>query len=385
MPRLYVPQETRPSERRVAAVPETVKKLVQIGFDVEIQSGAGSGAGFSDAAYQSAGAKLIPLGTSGVAALRSADVVFKVLEPLVTEVDQLRSGAILFALLDPFRNLPLVRRLAERGISSFAMELVPRTTRAQAMDVLSSQASIAGYKAVLVGASRLGKLFPQMMTAAGTVPPARVVILGAGVAGLQALATARRLGGVVEVSDVRAAVKEEVESLGGRFIDLPNMESAEGNGGYAKEVGAEFLERQREILTGRLAQADLVITTAQVPGKQAPLLLTRAMVEAMKSGAVIVDIAASTGGNCELTRVDQEVVHQGVVVLGPGNLPATVPADASLLYARNLYNLLLLCYKEKQLRVVESDEVVAGTLLTHTGDIRHAGIAALLGDTAVRA
>jgi NAD(P) transhydrogenase subunit alpha len=383
MPRLFVPLETRPSERRVAAVPETVKKLVGAGFEVEIQSGAGAAAGFADSAYQSAGAKLVP---GGAAAWRAADAVFKVLEPLVTEVDQLRSGALLFALLDPYRNLPLVRRLAERGVSAFAMELVPRTTRAQAMDALSSQASLAGYKAVLVAAARLGKLFPQMMTAAGTVPPARVVILGAGVAGLQALATARRLGGVVEVSDVRAAVKEEVESLGGRFIDLPHADRANGGAGdYAKEASAEFLAKQREALTARLAQADVVITTAQVPGKTAPVLITLAMVQAMKPGAVIVDLAASTGGNCELTKVDQEVVHNGVVILGPGNLPATVPADASLLYARNLHSLLLLCYKEKQLRVPESDDVVAGTLLTHEGSVRHPSLAALLSDTAVRA
>ena len=386
MPKLYVPQETRPSERRVAAVPDTAKKLAQAGFEVEIQAGAGAAAGFTDAAYEAAGAKLVAPGAGLSQAWRGADVVFKVLEPLVTEVDQLKSGALLFALLDPYRNLPLARRLAERGISSFAMELVPRTTRAQAMDALSSQASISGYKAVLLAAARLGKLFPQMMTAAGTVSPARVVVIGAGVAGLQAIATARRLGGVVEVSDVRPAVKEEVESLGGRFIELPNMDrSSSGAGQYAKEATAEFLAKQREILTGRLAQADVVITTAQVPGKQAPVLLTRAMVEAMKPGAVVVDIAASTGGNCELTRVDQEVVHQGVVVLGPGNLPATVPADASLLYARNLYNLLLLSFKDKQLKVAEDDDVVTGTLLTHGGEVRHKGIAALLTDTAVRA
>jgi proton-translocating NAD(P)+ transhydrogenase subunit alpha len=383
MARLFVPQETRPSERRVAAVPETVKKLVNAGFEVEIQTGAGSAAGFADDLYAAAGAKIVPVAAS---AWRQADVVAKVLEPLVTEVDSLKAGAMLVALLDPYRNLPLVRRLAERGVTSFAMELVPRTTRAQAMDALSSQASIAGYKAVLVAANRLGKQLPMMMTAAGTVQAARVVILGAGVAGLQALATAKRLGAVVEVSDIRAAVKEQVESLGGRFIDLPEMPTAEGTGGYAKEVSADFLAKQREILTGRIAQADIVITTAQVPGKRAPVLLTRAMVESMRPGSVVVDIAASTGGNCELTRVDEEVVHGGVVVLGPGNLPATVAHDASLLYARNVQNLLLLCTtKEKQFRLPESDDVVDGTLLTHAGEIRNPPIAALLSDTGVRA
>jgi NAD(P) transhydrogenase subunit alpha len=383
MPRLYVPQETRPSERRVATVPATVKKLVELGFEVGVQSGAGLAAGFPDEAYQAAGARLVAAGSAGAAAFRSADVVFKVLEPLVTEVDQLRSGALLFALLDPFRNLPLVRRLAERGISSFAMELVPQIPRGQAMDAHASQASISGYKAVLIGAARLGKLFPQMMTAAGHVQPARVVILGAGFAGLQALATARRLGGTVEVSDVRPERREQVESLGGRFIDLPGADSAPG--GETRAVSAELSARRQERLTERLAQADLVIGAAQVPGQQAPLLLTRAMVEAMKPGAVIVDLAAATGGNCELTRVDEEVAHHGVVVLGPGNLPATVPGDASRFYAQNLYHLLALCWRETQLRVDESDEVIAGALLTHGGEIRNRAIAAFLTDTAVRA
>jgi NAD(P) transhydrogenase subunit alpha len=384
MTRVFVPQETRSSERRVAAVPETVKKMVAAGLEVEIQAGAGVAAGFPDAAYQAVGARLV---SSAHAGWKTADVVLKVNDPLVTEVDALRAGSVLVALLDPYSNLPMARRLAERGISAFAMELVPRTTRAQAMDVLSSQASIAGYKAVIVAAERLGKYLPMMMTAAGTVQPARLVVLGAGVAGLQALATAKRLGAVVEVSDVRAAVREQVESLGGKFIELPELPTAEGAGGYAKEVSQEFLDKQRAILTERLAHADAVITTAQVPGKRAPLLVTRAMVEAMKPGAVVVDLAAATGGNCELTRAGEEVVHHGVLVLGPPNLAATVPADASLLYARNVFNLLMLLWnkKTKELTVPESDEVVAGTLLTHAGEIKPPQIAALLADTAVRA
>jgi len=384
MTRVFVPQESRSSERRVAAVPETVKKLVAAGLEVEIQAGAGAEAGFPDAEYEAAGARLA---ANAHAAFKQADVVLKVSEPLVTEVDALRAGSVLMALLDPYRNLPMARRLAERGISSFAMELVPRTTRAQAMDVLSSQASIAGYKAVIVAAERLGKYLPMMMTAAGTIQPARVVVLGAGVAGLQAIATAKRLGAIVEVSDVRAAVKEQVESLGGRFIDLPELPTAEGAGGYAKEVGQEFLARQRAILQERLSHADIAITTAQVPGKQAPVLITREMVEAMRPGSVVVDLAASTGGNCEVTRVGEEIVHRGVRVLGPPNLAATVPADASLLYARNVFNLLMLLWnkKTKELTVPESDEVVAGTLLTHAGDVKAPAIAALLADTAVRA
>ena len=382
MARIFVPQETRPGEHRVAAVPETVKRLVASGLDVDVQSGAGRGAGVADEAYVAAGASVV---AAGPAAWRHADLVLKVIEPLVTEVDALRAGSILVCLLDPYRNLPLVRRLAERGLTTFAMELVPRTTRAQALDVLSSQASIAGYKAVLVAAARLGKYFPQMMTAAGTVQPARVVVLGAGVAGLQALATARRLGAIVEVSDVRAAVKEQVESLGGRFIELPQMPTAEGAGGYAKEVSKEFLEQQRAILTARVAQADVVITTAQVPGKRAPVLLTKEMVEAMKPGAVVVDLAASTGGNCELTRVEEEVVHRGVAVLGPANLAASVAGDASLLYSRNVLALVQLLQKDGKLILPEGDEVVTGTLLTHAGSVRHAGLAALLTDTAARA
>ncbi|HEX9800429.1 MAG TPA: Re/Si-specific NAD(P)(+) transhydrogenase subunit alpha [Thermoanaerobaculia bacterium] len=384
MTRVFVPLEARSSERRVAAVPETVKKMTAAGLGVEIQIGAGAASGYSDAAYEAAGARLVP---SAHAAWKTADVVLKVSDPLVTEVDALRPGSVLVALLDPYSNLPMTRRLAERGITAFAMELVPRTTRAQAMDVLSSQASLAGYKAVIVAAERLGKYLPMMMTAAGTVQPARIVVLGAGVAGLQALATAKRLGAVVEVSDVRAAVKEQVESLGGRFIDLPELDSAEDAGGYAKEVTPEFLDKQRAVLEERLSHADAVITTAQVPGKRAPVLVTRDMVEAMKPGAVIVDLAAATGGNCELTRAGEEVVHHGVLVLGPANLAATVSADASLLYSRNVYNLLMLLWNKKtrELTVPESDEVVAGTLLTHAGEIKPPPIAALFADTAVRA
>jgi NAD(P) transhydrogenase subunit alpha len=374
MTTLFVPRESRAGERRVAASPETVKKLVQSGLDVRIERGAGDEAGFMGSAYEAAGARLVD-SPDGYA---TADLIFKVAPPTAEETERIRSGVYFFALLDPFRNLDLARRLAARGVVAFAMELVPRTTRAQAIDVLSSQASIAGYKAVVLAASRLGKYFPQLMTAAGTVPPARVVVLGAGVAGLQALATAKRLGAVVEVSDVRVAVKEQVESLGGRFIDLPQLPAAEGAGGYAKEVSKEFLDQQRAILTARIAVADVVITTAQVPGKKAPVLLTREMVEAMKPGAIVVDIAAAQGGNCELTQADQEVVHRGVRILGPSNLPASMPADASLLYARNLWNLVQLVWKDKALSIPEADEVVTGTLLTRDGRVVHPAVAPLV-------
>lgn len=379
MTTLFVPKEIRAGERRVAASPETVKKLVQLGFEVAIEAGAGDDAGFPDALFESAGAKIV---TDGPAAWRTADVVFKVAPPTGEEAARFKAGAMLFSLLDPYRNLDLVRSLADRKVTAFAMELVPRTTRGQAIDVLSSQASVAGYKAVLVAAERLGKFFPLLMTAAGTVQPSKVVVLGAGVAGLMALATAKRLGATVEVSDVRVAVKEQVESLGGRFIDLPELGSAEGEGGYAKEVTQDFLAKQREILKARLALADVAISTAQVPGKKAPILLTREMVEVMKHGAVIVDIAAAQGGNCELTRPDEEVVHQGVRIVGPTNLAATVPSDASLVYSRNLLTLLKLLWKDKQLGIPESDQEVMGTLLCRNGEVVHPAIQPLVGTPA---
>lgn len=374
MPRVFVAKETRLGETRVAATPETVKKMVKAGLTVAVESGAGRAAGFSDKLYADAGAEV---GPGGAAALEAADLVLRVTAPDDAEISQLRSGAILAALLDPYRNVDLASKLAARGVSAFALELVPRVTRAQDIDVLSSQASISGYKAVVLAAARLGKYFPLLMTAAGTIQPARVVVLGAGVAGLQALATAKRLGAVVEVSDIRAAVKEQVESLGGKFIELPEMPSGEGQGGYAMEMTAEFLEKQRALLTQRIALADVVITTAQVPGKRAPTLLTRAMVEVMKPGSVVIDIAAAQGGNCELTRVDEEVDHGGVLILGPGNLPATVAHDASLVYSRNLLALLTLLWKDGQLAVREDDEVVRGTLLTHGGQIVNKAVADL--------
>ena len=368
MTRLFVPKEIRAGERRVAASPESVKKLVAAGLEVVVEAGAGRGAGFTDEAYRTAGATLAASAAEG---FQGADIVFKVAPPEMSEAEQLSPGTYLFSLLDPYRNTDLVQTLVARKVTVFAMELVPRTTRGQALDVLSSQASIAGYKAVLVGAERLGKIFPLLMTAAGTIQPAKVVVIGAGVAGLMALATDKRLGATVEVSDVRPAVKEQVESLGGRFIDLPQMPTAEGTGGYAKEVSKEFLEQQRAILKTRLAVADVVITTAQVPGKRAPILLTRDMVESMKPGSVVVDIAAAQGGNCELTRVDEEVEHNGVLIVGPSNLPASVPADASLVYARNLLTLLMMVFKDKKLAIPETDQEVLGTLLARDGALVH--------------
>jgi len=350
--------------------------MCEAGLEVVVEKGAGTGAHYADEAYEKAGATLTG---DRRAALAAADVALYVTSPEPDEAAALKEGALLVGLLAPHRNLDLVTRLAERRVSSFAMELVPRTTRAQDMDVLSSQASIAGYKAVLLAATRLDKYFPLLMTAAGTIKPARVVVMGAGVAGLQAVATAKRLGAVVEVSDIREVVKEQVESLGGKFIELPaRQEAGEGEGGYAREMTPEFLAAQREIVARHVAAADVVICTALVPGKKAPLLVSRDMVESMRPGAVIVDLAATQGGNCELSRAAEEVVHQGVVVLGPANLPAETPLDASQLYARNVWALLKITLKEGAVALDLDDEIVAGTLLTHGGEVRHEPTQALL-------
>jgi len=373
MSTLFVARERQPGELRVAATPETVKRLVKEGFTVQVASGAGEAASFADADYESAGATVV-----ADDAWPAADVVVKVAPPYPEEVASLRSDSLLIAFMAPHKNLDVVSALATRKISTLAMELIPRITRAQPMDALSSQASIGGYKAVLVAATRLGKYFPLLMTAAGTIRPAKVVIMGAGVAGLQAIATAKRLGAQVEVSDVRAAVKEQVQSLGGKFIELPMQETGEGAGGYAREMGEDFLKKQREIVTRHVAGADVVITTAQVPGKRAPLLLTTQMVEGMRRGAVVVDLAVDSGGNCELSQPDREVTHKGVHVLGFTNLPATMPEDASTLYARNVLSLLTSISKGGQVTLDLADDVVAPTLLTHAGEVRHAPTAQAL-------
>lgn len=380
---VFIPKERRRGETRVAATPETVRRMVKLGLAVGIERGAGEAAFFPDADFEAAGARLV---SDPAAGWGEADVVLKVTAPDAYEglpgheAEALKTGAVLIGFLSPYKNPEAVRLLAEGGVTSLALELVPRVTRAQTMDALSSQASIAGYKAVLLAAWRLPKYFPLLMTAAGTIKPGRVVVMGAGVAGLQAIATAKRLGAVVEVSDVRPAVKEQVESLGGRFIELPLAESGEGTGGYAREMGEDFLLRQREIVKRHLAAADAVITTALVPGRRAPLLVTAEMVAAMRPGAVIVDLAVEQGGNCELSQPDREVVEGGVLILGPSNLAAAQPHDASLLYARNALSLLqLLLDKEGRLALDLGDEIVAGTLLTHEGKVRHAPTAELLG------
>jgi NAD(P) transhydrogenase subunit alpha len=384
MVKVFVPREARPGEARVAATPDTVRRLRKQGVEVVVEKGAGERAYFSDADYETAGAVLA---ADPAASWAEADVVLKVVAPdrfdgmAAHEAAGMKRGALLACLLAPYKNNDTIRLLAERGVSSLALELVPRTTRAQAMDVLSSQASIAGYKAVLLAAERLPKYFPLLMTAAGTIKPSRVVVMGAGVAGLQAIATAKRLGAVVEVSDIRPAVKEQVESLGAKFIELPMQESGEGAGGYAREMGEDFLRRQREIVQRHLAAADAVITTALIPGRPAPLLVTQEMVEAMRRGSVIVDLAVEQGGNCAVSQADQEVLHDGVLVLGPSNLAASLPTDASTLFARNLLSLLaLVISKEGALSLPLEDNIIAATLVTHDGQVVHGPTAERLAE-----
>ena len=372
---VYIAKESLPGELRVAATPETVKRLIKDGLEVVVESGAGSGANIADTAFADAGASI---SSDGKSALAKADLVLKVQAPSGDEARGMKPGAILVTHMWPHKNLEAVKLLAAGKVSTVAMDLIPRISRAQVMDSLSSQANIAGYKAVVLAASRLGKYFPLLMTAAGTIQPAKVVIMGAGVAGLQAIATARRLGALVEVSDIRPAVKEQVESLGAKFIELPMQESGEGQGGYAKEVSAEFLAKQQATLKARIAQADVVITTAQVPGRPAPKLVTEDMVKAMRQGSIIVDIAADSGGNCELTENNAEVTKYGVLIMGYSNLPNTMPEDASNLYARNVYALVKLLNDKGALKLNLEDEIIAGALLTTDGAVRHAQTAEAL-------
>jgi NAD(P) transhydrogenase subunit alpha len=366
MTKIFVVKEQTGGESRVGATPETTKRLAAAGIEVVVQRGAGDLSSMPEASYLEAGAtSTAEAGASGPAIYLSLGA------PSEETLQSIAAGSVWIGMLDPYNNTSLVRELGERGVTALSMELVPRITRAQSMDALSSQASIAGYKAVLVAATRLDRYFPLMMTAAGTIPPARVVVMGGGVAGLQALATAKRLGAVVEVSDIRPDVEEQVHSLGGRFIELPEMETAEDEGGYAKEMGEDFLRRQREIVKRHLAAADVVICTAQIPGKKAPLLITRDMAEGMRPGAVIIDLAAPQGGNCELTRLEEDVVHNGILIIGPGNLPATMAHDASLLYARNVESLLGEILVEGEVAIDLENEVLAGCVLTHGGSIVH--------------
>jgi len=373
MLKVWVPKEIAAGETRVAATPEAVKRYVKEGLDVAVEAGAGELAFVPDERFQDAGARVVSAPEWG-----AADLVLKVAPPTLGEAGALRAGAAVVGFFAPHKNVPLVRALLDKKVSALAMELVPRITRAQKMDALSSQASIAGYKAVLLAAGRLPRYFPMLMTAAGTIPSAKVVIMGAGVAGLQAIATAKRLGAVVWVSDVRPAVKEQVASLGGKFIDLPMQESGEGKGGYAKEMSNEFLEKQQAIIGEHIASADAVITTAQIPGKPAPRLVTAAMVERMRPGSIVVDLAAEQGGNCELTEPGKDVLKHRVTIIGHTNLPATMPLDASTLYARNVLELVLHIVKGGKLTFDLEDDITKGTLLTHGDKVIHGPTAELI-------
>jgi NAD(P) transhydrogenase subunit alpha len=374
-----VPLETAAGETRVSVTPETAKKLKAQGHTIRVQSGAGVAASVTDAAYEAAGAEI----TDAAGAL-GCDLVLKVRAPLHSELSLMKTGANLVGMLNPFDSDGL-HRIAGAGITSFALEAAPRTTRAQSMDVLSSQANIAGYKAVMIAADKYQRFFPMLMTAAGTVKAARVVILGVGVAGLQAIATAKRLGAVIEASDVRPSVKEQIESLGGKFIEVSydtpeEKEAAEGVGGYAKPMPPSWLARQQIEVAKRIALADIVISTALIPGRAAPTLITEDMVKAMKPGSVIVDIAAGkgpdtmgglTGGNCPLSEADKTVVRHGVTIVGETNLPALVAADASALYARNVLDFLkLVLTKEGTFNVPMDDDIVAACLMTQSGEVK---------------
>jgi NAD(P) transhydrogenase subunit alpha len=368
--RIGVAAESLAGEARVAATADTVKKLVAQGHTLLVQSGAGLRAGIVDADYAAAGAQLVD-----AAQALGADIVLKVRRPQAEELAQMQSGAAVIGMLEPFDAAGL-QAMAAAGLTAFALEAAPRTTRAQSLDVLSSQANIAGYKAVILAADLYPRFMPMLMTAAGTVKAARLVVLGAGVAGLQAIATAKRLGAVVEASDVRPAAKEQIESLGAKFIDVPyetdeEREIAKGVGGYARPMPKSWLERQAALVAERVKQADIVITTALIPGRAAPVLVSAEMVQGMKQGAVLIDMAAAQGGNCPLSEADQVVVKHGVTIVGYTNLAAQVPADASSLYARNVLDFLkLVLDKDKGLVVNLEDDIVAACLMTQGGEVK---------------
>jgi NAD(P) transhydrogenase subunit alpha len=354
--RVGVPKETAPGERRVALVPDSVAKLAASGFELLVERHAGEEAAYPDSDYEAAGAQMVENAFEAVA-------VVKVQKPSESEVESLQEGTVLIGLLQPLTDSEGIERLARRGIKAFAMESIPRITRAQPMDALSSQSTVAGYKAVLLAAERLPKFFPMLMTAAGTVAPAKVLVLGAGVAGLQAIATARRLGAVVTAFDTRPVVKEQVESLGATFLEL-GVAGEETEGGYARELSEEEQRRQQEELEGTIGDFDVVVTTALIPGRPAPRLIPASAVQAMRPGSVIVDLAAEAGGNCELTSPGEEVVRQGVTIVGFTNLASTMPAHASQLYSRNISALLLHLAPEGELRLDFDDEITAGACVT---------------------
>jgi NAD(P) transhydrogenase subunit alpha len=378
---IAIPQEILPGENRVAIVPDVATKLIKAGFEIRIEKDAGIDAGFTNKKYEAAGVKVI----SDLSELyNGADIVLKVQRPLEhpdvkkDEIELIKEGTLLITFLYPLFHYELAKKCAEGKINVISMDMIPRTSLAQKMDALSSQANIAGYKSVLMCANELGKIFPLMMTAAGTISPAKVVIMGAGVAGLQALGTAKRLGAVVEVSDIRSAVKEEVHSLGGKFIEVETTEEMQDESGYAKEASEEFLKRQKELIFKHVTEADIVITTALVPGKKAPVLVTEEMVKNMRPGSVVLDMAVEFGGNCEISELGKIVKKHGVTIIGEPNLPSLVPTHSSEMYSKNILNLLIHISKEGKVELNMEDEIVKGSLITYNGEVVHPMIKELL-------
>ena len=378
---IAIPQEILPGENRVAIVPDVAAKLIKAGFEIRIEKDAGIDAGFTNKKYEAAGVKVI----SDLSELyNGADIVLKVQRPLEhpdvkkDEIELIKEGTLLITFLYPLFHYELAKKCAEGKINVISMDMIPRTSLAQKMDALSSQANIAGYKSVLMCANELGKIFPLMMTAAGTISPAKVVIMGAGVAGLQALGTAKRLGAVVEVSDIRSAVKEEVHSLGGKFIEVETTEEMQDESGYAKEASEEFLKRQKELIFKHVTEADIVITTALVPGKKAPVLVTEEMVKNMRPGSVVLDMAVEFGGNCEISELGKIVKKYGVTIIGEPNLPSLVPTHSSEMYSKNILNLLMHISKEGKVELNMEDEIVKGSLITYNGEVVHPMIKELL-------
>jgi len=376
-----VPRENHPGERRVALIPASVAPLAKAGMEVLVEAGAGLSAGYSDQQYLEKGAKI----ASSRAEVFAADILLQVRaagaghQTGQADLELYRRGQVVIGMCDPLGSPQSAKELADRGVTLFALELLPRITRAQSMDVLSSMATVAGYRAVLMAAEALPKIFPMLMTAAGTLSPARVLIVGAGVAGLQAIATARRLGALVSAYDVRPAVKEQVLSLGAKFVEMPlETDAAETRGGYAQELGEEFYRKQRELMTRVVAEQDVVITTAAIPGKRSPILVTADMVAGMAPGSVIVDLAAERGGNCELTKADERIVEHGVTILGPTNLPAETPYHASQMYAKNASTFLLLLVKDGRIELDLEDEILRETLVARDGEVVHARVGDLL-------
>jgi NAD(P) transhydrogenase subunit alpha len=376
-------KESFPNEARVAMVPTLVPQLAKAGVEVVIESGAGDAAGFLDAEYSAKGAKVVP---DRAEVFKTADLIAQVRalganpEAGVADLDLMRSGQVVVGACEPLTEHEATKKLADKGVTLFSMEMMPRITRAQSMDILSSMATIAGYKAVLLAANELPKMFPMMMTAAGTIAPAKVFVVGAGVAGLQAIASAKKLGAKVSAYDVRPAVKEQVESLGGKFVEFElETDSAEDAGGYAKELGEDFYRKQREMMLKVVADSDVVITTAAIPGKKAPILVTEEMVTGMHPGSVIIDLAAERGGNCELTKPGETVIHQGVKIVGPINIPTTIPYHASQMYAKNIATFLLHLVDEGSLKIDTEDEITEGTLITRDGKVVNTRVLEAMG------